>query len=86
MTSLTYNDLNKFKGLGIREICAYNRDYISNFNSLKKEQMIKLLIEKSNEGYKIVIPKFVLNNDKYIKLNNVSKSKTRIIKYIIFIN
>ena len=84
MTSLTYTDLNQFKSLGIREICAYNRDYIYNFNLLKKEQMIKLLIEKSNEGYKIVIPKFVLNNDKYIKLNKVSKSHIRIIKIIYF--
>ena len=85
MTSLIYIDLNQFNRLGIREICAYNRDYIYNFNLLKKEQMIKLLIEKSNEGYKIVIPKFIFNNDKYIKLNKVSKSHIRIIK-IYYIN
>ena len=74
MPSLTYTDLNQFKGLGIREICAYNRDYIYNFNLLKKKQMIQLLIAKSNEGYEIVIPKFVFSNDKYVKLNNLSKS------------
>ncbi len=74
MPSLTYTDLNQFKGLGIREICAYNRDYIHNFNLLKKKQMIQLLIAKSNEGYEIVIPKFVFSNDKYVKLNNLSKS------------
>ena len=78
MTSLTYTDLNQFKSLGIREICAYNRDYIYNFNSLGKKQMINLLIAKSKEGYDIVIPKFVLNNDKYVNINNVSKSHIRI--------
>jgi hypothetical protein len=78
MTLLTYADLNKFNLPGIREICTYNRDHIYNFNSLKKNQMINLLIAKSNEGYEIVIPKFVLNNDKYVKLNNVSKSYIRI--------
>ena len=78
MTLLTYADLNQFKLLGIREICAYNRDHIYNFNSLGKKQMINLLIAKSNEGYEIVIPKFVLNNDKYVNLNNVSKSHIRI--------
>jgi hypothetical protein len=71
MTSLTYTDLNQFKSNGIREICAYNRDYIYNFNSLKKKQMIKLLIAKSNEGYEIVIPKFVFNNDKYVKKKKI---------------
>ena len=39
----------------------------------KDQQMIQLLIAKSNEDYEIVIPKFVFNNDKYVKLNNVSK-------------
>jgi len=78
MTSLTYTYLNQFNKNAIREICAYNRDHIYNFNSLGKKQMINLLIAKSNEGYEIVIPKFVLNNDKYVNLNNVSKSYIRI--------
>ncbi len=40
MTSLTYTDLNQFNRHGIREICAYNRDYIYNFNSFKKKDKI----------------------------------------------
>ena len=78
MTLLTYTDLNQFNLPGIREICAYNRDHIYNFNSLGKKQMINLLIAKSNEGCEIVIPNFVLKNKKYVKLNNVSKSYIRI--------
>ncbi len=78
MTLLTYTDLNQFNLLGIREICAYNRDHIYNFNLLKKNQMINLLIAKSNDGCEIVIPKFIENNDKYVKLNNVSKSYLKI--------
>ncbi len=41
MTSLTYTDLNQFNLHGIREICAYNRDNIYNFNSLGKKQKRK---------------------------------------------
>lgn len=68
MTSLTYDKLYQFNMHGLREICASNRDVIYNFNALKKQQVIKLLITKSNEGYNIVIPKFIFNNDKYVKI------------------
>lgn len=79
MTSLTYDKLYQFNTLGLREICASNRDVIYNFNALKKKQVIKLLITKSNEGYNIVIPKFIFNNDKYVKIKSFSKSYIRII-------
>lgn len=79
MTSLTYNDLKQFNILGLREICAYNRDTIYNFNILKRHQIVDLLITKSNEGYTIAIPKFILNNHKFTKLN-FSKSHIRTIK------
>jgi hypothetical protein len=45
--------------------------YIISIHSKKK---IKLLIAKSNQGYEIVIPKFIFNNDKYVKLNRSGAS------------
>ena len=83
MTSLTYNDLKQFNTLGLREICAYNRDCIYNFNILKRHQIVDLLITKSNQGYTISIPKFILNNHKFTKLN-FSKSNIKIIKMPLF--
>ena len=86
MTTLTYEQLSKFNKLGLREICAYNRDFIYNFNSFNRKQFIELLIKKSKEGYKIVIPKSIETNDKYVKLKDISKSHIKIILNVYIIS
>ena len=62
MTSLTYDYLNLFNVFGLKAICTSNRDIILNFNTLNRHQIIQLLMTKTNEGYKLVIPPFITNN------------------------
>ncbi len=45
---------------GLKEICTSNRDIIFNLNMLNRQKVIQFLITKTNEGYRIVIPPFIL--------------------------
>ena len=67
MTSLTYDYLNRFNVLGLRAICTSNRDIIFNSNTLNRQQIIQLLIMKTNEDYKIVVPPFITKNKDYFR-------------------
>jgi hypothetical protein len=69
MTTLTPDYLHLFNVLGLKAICTSNRDIIYNFNSLNRQQIIQLLITKTNEGYKIVIPSFITKNKDYLRTN-----------------
>ena len=59
MSVLTYDYLNLFNVLGLKAICTSNRDVIFSFNLLNRQQIIQLLITKTNGGYKLVIPPFI---------------------------
>ena len=67
MTVLTADYLNIFNVLGLKAICTSNRDVIFSFNLLKRQQIIQLLITKTNEGYKLVIPPFIFKSDDYFR-------------------
>ena len=67
MTVLTADYLNIFNVLGLKAICSSNRDVIFSFNLLKRQQIIQLLITKTNEGYKLVIPPYIFKNENYFK-------------------
>lgn len=67
MTVLTADYLNLFNVLGLKAICTSNRDVIFSFNLLNRKQIIQLLIKKTNEGYKLVIPPFILKNNDYFR-------------------
>ena len=69
MTTLTPDYLHLFNVLGLKAICTSNRDIIYNFNSLNRQQIIELLITKTNEGYKIVIPAYITKNKDYLRTN-----------------
>ena len=66
MSVLTYDYLNLFNVLGLKAICTSNRDVIFSFNLLNRQQIIQLLMTKTNEGYKLVIPPFIF------KIRNIS--------------
>lgn len=68
MTALTLDYLNLFNVLGLKAICTSNRDIIYNFNTLNRQEIMQLLINKTKEGYKIVIPQFILNNNDYFRI------------------
>ena len=67
MTTLTPEYLHLYTVLGLKAICTSNRDIIYNFNLLNRQQIIQLLITKTNEGYKIVIPPFIIKNKNYFR-------------------
>ena len=67
MSVLTADYLNIFNVLGLKAICSSNRDVIFSFNLLKRQQIIQLLITKTNEGYKLVIPPFIFKNEDYFR-------------------
>ena len=67
MTTLTPEYLNLYTVLGLKAICTSNRDIIYSFNLLNRQQIIQLLITKTNEGYNIVIPPFIINNNNYFR-------------------
>jgi len=67
MTSLTYDYLNLFNVLGLKAICTSNRDIIFSFSLLNRNQIIELLMTKTNEGYKLVIPPYITNNKDYFR-------------------
>ena len=67
MTSLTYDYLNLFNVFGLKAICSSNRDIILNFNTLNRHQIIQLLMTKTYEGYKLVIPPFITSNKDYFR-------------------
>ena len=67
MTSLTYDYLYLFNVFGLKAICTSNKDIILNFHALNRHQIIQLLMTKTNEGYKLVIPPFITNNKDYFK-------------------
>ncbi len=70
MTVLSAKYLNLFDVLGLKAICISNRDIIFSFNFLNRQQIIQLLITKTNEGYKLVIMKIILDLVKVILKNN----------------
>ena len=67
MTVLTADYFNIFNVLGLKAICTSNRDVIFSFNLLNRQQIIQLLITKTNEGYKLVIPPFIYKNEDYFR-------------------
>ena len=68
MMALTIDYLNLFNFLGLKAICTSNRDIIYNFNTLNRQEIMQLLINKTKEGNKIVIPQFILNNNDYFRI------------------
>ena len=71
MPVLTADYLNRFNVLGLKAICTSNRDIIFSFNLLNRQQIIQLLITKTNEGYKLVIPPFIFKNEDYFRSRKV---------------
>ena len=67
MSVLTYDYLNLFNVLGLKAICTSNRDVIFSFSLLNRQQIIQLLMTKTNEGYKLVIPPFIFKNKEYFR-------------------
>ena len=67
MTTLTPDILHIFNVLGLKAICTSNRDIIFSFNLLNRQEIIELLTTKTKEGYKIVIPPFILKNNDYFR-------------------
>ncbi len=67
MTTLTPDYLLLFNVLGSKAICNFNRDIIFSFNLLNRQRIIQLLITKTNEGYKIVVPPFITKNKDYFR-------------------
>ncbi len=61
------DNLNLFNVLGLKAICTSNRDIIFSFNLLNRQEIIKLLTTKAREGYKIIIPPFILKNNDYFR-------------------
>ena len=58
-----------------------NRDIIFSFSLLNRHQIIELLMTKTNEGYKLVIPPYITNNKDYFRSR---KSYINIFGYIIY--
>ncbi len=71
MTALTPDYLHLFNVLGLEAICTSNRDIIFGFNSLNRQQVIQVLITKTYEGYKLVIPPFILKIMTILELEKV---------------
>lgn len=67
MIVLIPDNLNLFNVLGLKAICTSNRDIIFSFNLLNRQEIIKLLTTKAREGYKIIIPPFILKNNDYFR-------------------
>lgn len=67
MIVLIPDNLNIFNVLGLKAICTSNRDIIFSFNLLNRQEIIKLLTTKAREGYKIIIPPFILKNNDYFR-------------------
>ena len=67
MITLTPDNLCLFNVLGLKAICTSNRDIIFSFNLLNRQEIIELLTRKIYEGYKIVIPPFILKNTDYFR-------------------
>ncbi len=67
MTTLTPDYLLLFNVLGLKAICTFNRDIVFSFNALNRQQIIQLLIMKTNEGYRIVVPPFITKNKDYFR-------------------
>jgi hypothetical protein len=70
MTAVTPDYLHLFNVLGLKAICTSKRDILFNFNfnKLNRQQSIQLLIAKTNDGYKIVIPSFITKNNGYFRI------------------
>ncbi len=45
-----------------------NRDIISTFNLLNRQQIMQLLITKVNEAYKLFIPPYIFKNNDYFRI------------------
>lgn len=67
MIILIPDNLNLFNVLGLKAICTSNRDIIYSFNLLNRQEIIELLTTKAKEGYKIIIPPFILKNNDYFR-------------------
>ncbi len=59
---------------GLKAICTSNREIKLNFNTLNRQQIIQLLMTKTNEGPKIVILPFIT------KIKNYFRSRKSYIK------
>jgi hypothetical protein len=74
MERLTIDNFYDYNIIGLREICRYNRDITSGFNSLSVIDLRKYLILKINEDNDLKIPPFIYNNKRCTSRYNLKIS------------
>ena len=65
MNILHINQISFFTVLGLKAICAANRDIVSGYNSLSRKHIIQLLTNRINSGFKFIIPPFIYKEPDY---------------------
>ena len=55
-----------YNRFGLLQICAYNRDCISGYNALNKNEILNILDYCLFEKKQILIPDYIYKNEKYL--------------------
>jgi len=67
MRELKIEELPIFSVLGLKAICSANRDVVSGYNLLKRDEVKQLLSNRMNQGHSIIIPAYVTNEPLFFR-------------------
>jgi len=67
MRQLKIEEIPLFTVLGLKAICGANRDVVSGYNKLRKDEVKQSLNNRINEGHTIIIPPCITNEPKFYR-------------------